>query len=235
MHDHVDHGASLAVQVADRLRQALSEGRWPVGTRIPSEKQLAESFGVSRNTAREALRSLTVSGLLEPRVGDGTYVRSVSELEGAFARSVLAAEAYEVFEVRSMLEEHGARLAAVNGTNDQLHAVREALDARDTSTDLRDFIDNDIRFHRLILEAAGNHILGELHRSLTGIDAHLRDYACSAGSVEEFVKDNSPLIDTHRELLNALVDRDPQRAKHLAGEIVREGGKAVITRIAGER
>src|SRR5262249_42622752 len=74
-------GTTLSAQVAEQVVSLITSGAWPVGTRIPPENTLVGRLGVSRNTIREALRSLVHSGMLEARPGDGTYVRTPSELQ----------------------------------------------------------------------------------------------------------------------------------------------------------
>lgn len=72
--------------VVDRMSQLIRDGQWPMGTRIPSEPELVELFGVGRNTIREAVRALEHAGLLAPRRGDGTYVCGRNPLAGAISR-----------------------------------------------------------------------------------------------------------------------------------------------------
>ena len=76
---------SLADAAANSIRTEIAAGRWPIGSRIPIEPQLAQLLGVSRGTVREAVKTLVSRGLLEVRQGSGTYVRS-----GRLALSVLA-------------------------------------------------------------------------------------------------------------------------------------------------
>jgi len=79
--------SGLVDQVIDQLRQAIADGEWPVGQRIPAEPELVAALGVGRNTVREAVRALSHAGLLEVRQGDGTFVRATSELSGALRRA----------------------------------------------------------------------------------------------------------------------------------------------------
>ena len=67
---------SLVDIAVEAIGDRLAEGVWPVGSRIPTEPELAELLGISRNTVREAVRVLLFAGLLEVRQGDGTYVRA---------------------------------------------------------------------------------------------------------------------------------------------------------------
>src|ERR1700680_1990412 len=104
---------TLSTQVARQLEDLITSGAWPVGTRIPAENDLVGQLGVSRNTVREALRSLAHSGMIEARAGDGTYVRALSELELPLVRRASRAKLDDAVEVRGLLEQQAARLAAL--------------------------------------------------------------------------------------------------------------------------
>jgi len=79
---------SLCDEVIARLREQIASGAWPVGERIPPESELIGRLQVGRGTVREAIKALAHSGLLEVRQGDGTYVKSRSELAGALRRQM---------------------------------------------------------------------------------------------------------------------------------------------------
>ncbi len=78
--------AGLSDQVIAELRNQITSGEWPVGSRIPTEPELVEQLGVARNTVREAVRALAHNGLLDIRQGSGTYVAATSELAGVMHR-----------------------------------------------------------------------------------------------------------------------------------------------------
>jgi DNA-binding FadR family transcriptional regulator len=161
--------STLAAQVADQLREQLAFGRWPVGTRIPGEQELAEMLQVSRNTIREALRALIHLGLLEARVGDGTYVRVTSELEAVLLRRTATARAADVLELRAVLEEHAAGLAAERRTEADTVRLRELLVAARESNhsgSMTQVAAADGAFHLAIVRAAGNELLVELYEYL---------------------------------------------------------------------
>src|SRR6478736_2595755 len=124
--------SALADQVIDQLRNEITSGAWPVGSRIPTEPELVEQLGVARNTVREAIRALAHNGLLDIRQGSGTYVVAASELAGVMHRRFADADPRHVAELRSTLESSAARLAALRRTErdlkqlDTLMARREA-------------------------------------------------------------------------------------------------------------
>src|SRR6266545_2897175 len=75
----------LVEQAIDRLREQVTSGAWPVGTRLPSEAALAAELGVGRSTIREAIRALASTGMVESRQGAGTFVRAAAAAEAALA------------------------------------------------------------------------------------------------------------------------------------------------------
>src|SRR3954454_19340021 len=96
----VPRSGTLADQVIARLRAEITSGAWPVGSRIPTEPELVDEFGVARNTVREAIRALAHNGLLDIRQASGTYVVATSELAGVMQRRFTNAEPLHIAELR---------------------------------------------------------------------------------------------------------------------------------------
>ncbi len=199
--------AGLVDQVIEQLRDAVRQGEWPIGTRIPTEPELVATLGVGRNTVREAVRALSHSGLLEVRQGDGTYVRATSEVSGAIRR-LCGTELREALQVRRMLEVEGARLAATGRTEDELVRLRELHDQRDAAqreARFDDFVRADAEFHLTVVQCAHNALLTELYRGLTEVVT-----ASVAATTHEELGPAERI--EHRGILNAIADRDPVRA-----------------------
>ncbi|EOD70066.1 FadR/GntR family transcriptional regulator [Amycolatopsis vancoresmycina] len=201
--------AGLVDQVIEQLRTAVTQGEWPIGDRIPTEAELVEQLGVGRNTVREAVRALAHTGLLEVRQGDGTYVRATSEVSGAIRR-LCGSELREVLQVRRTLEVEGARLAAVERTEDEVAELRALLARRET--DLRagrweDFARTDAEFHCAVVRAGHNTLLTELYRGLTEV---ITASVAATSSITPGA-DHVPEIG-HEGLAEAIADCDPDRA-----------------------
>jgi DNA-binding FadR family transcriptional regulator len=201
--------AGLVDQVIEQLRTAVAQGEWPLGERIPTELELGEQLGVGRNTIREAVRALAHSGLLEVRQGDGTYVRATSEVSGAIRR-LCGSELREVLQVRRTLEVEGARLAAVERTQEDVAGLWALLARREA--ELRDgrwedFARTDAEFHCAVVRAGHNGLLTELYRGLTEVItasvAATSSITPGAGHVPEI---------GHEGLAHAIAERDPDRA-----------------------
>jgi DNA-binding FadR family transcriptional regulator len=220
--DLIHHNVPLSTQIAEQLRERIAGGEYPVGSRLPTEVELTRQLGVSRNSVREATRSLVHSGLLTARAGDGTYVQSDSELAPALSRRVGRCRNDDVAEVRSLLERAGARHAAERADEEEIRSIREALEARDASEDVAGYVANDIRFHRAIAAASGNTLLAELYRGLDDIEAHIARVTPSGERFGIHLGESRTLDDTHHRLLAAIEARDPKRAERIAGELVAE-------------
>lgn len=159
----------LIDQVIEQLREQITTGRWPVGSRIPTESELAQLTATSRNTVREAVQSLVHAGLLERRQGSGTYVLASSELAGAVSRRVAGARHRDVLEVRRTLEAGIARLAAARRTEEDIVRLRALLAARveaRASGDIDGLVGVDVELHRAIAQATHNPVLTELYENL---------------------------------------------------------------------
>lgn len=171
---------SLVDLAVDQLKAHISAGHWPLGSRIPTEPELVEQLGISRNTVREAVRVLCVTGMLEVRQGDGSYVRSAVDATPAL-RELNRASLREHLEVRALLEAEAARLAAQRRTEADLQELTRALQQRGdheqdkTTHGLDAFIEGDLAFHRGIARVARNDALYEIYEFLCqNIRVHLR-------------------------------------------------------------
>ncbi len=154
----------LVEQATARLREQISSGEWPVGTRLPGESTLAATLGVGRSTVREALRALAGAGLVQSRQGSGVFV--IATVPPRDWRDTLRRAAIgDIYEVRMLLEVQAVRLAAVRRTADEVVAMRAALAARRraaASADDAAFVDADIALHAVVVAAAGNPVLDGL-------------------------------------------------------------------------
>ncbi|GAB3565962.1 FadR/GntR family transcriptional regulator [Spelaeicoccus albus] len=214
---------TLSAQVAGQLRELIAAGEWAVGRKIPTEQALTESLHVSRNTVREAIRSLVHSGLLQARPGDGTYVLATSELEVAIRRRLDTAKSDDVFEVRMLLEQRAARLAAQNATPDDLAAIRACLTDRDAALAARDdaaFFAADAAFHRAVVRAGHNELLAELHGHLAQVADSLDIALLAPSGLQHYLDDIDGVNSRHDALFAAIEDRNAALAESVTGAIV---------------
>ncbi|MEU3921403.1 FadR/GntR family transcriptional regulator [Streptomyces sp. NPDC002659] len=168
--------SALSDQVIAQLRNQITSGEWPVGSRIPTEPELVEQLGVARNTVREAVRALAHNGLLDIRQGSGTYVVATSELAGVMHRRFADADPRHIAELRSTLESSAARLAAQRRTAKDLKQLDTLLVRREeawASGDAERFVAADATFHLAVVAASHNEVLSELYADLGDL---LRDW-----------------------------------------------------------
>lgn len=159
----------LIEHVTTVLREQVTNGTWPVGTRIPTEPKLVDLTGTGRNTVREGVQSLVHAGLLERRQGSGTYVIAANELGVAVGRRMASARHRDVLEVRRTLEVGAARLAAARRTPADVERLERLLGQRNAARlagDLDGTADGDIALHRAIASASANPVLIELYEHL---------------------------------------------------------------------
>jgi len=200
--------STLVEGVISRLEELICSGEWPVGFRIPAEPELVRALGVSRNTVREAVRALVHAGLLDPRPGDGTYVRADTGLDAALGRAARRWGAIDALEVRTMLERDAARLAARRRDDADVAAIETALKRVAEAGDDRAFVEADAAFHEAVVAAAHNTVLTELYAHLA---APLRE------SVTEALRADSNAHDpSHATLARAISAGDAAAAERAA-------------------
>ncbi|MFE0653325.1 FadR/GntR family transcriptional regulator [Streptomyces sp. NPDC059534] len=200
--------SGLSDQVIAELRNQITSGEWPVGSRIPTEPELVEQLGVARNTVREAVRALAHNGLLDIRQGSGTYVIATSELAGVMHRRFAGSDPRHVAELRSTLESAAARFAAERRTERDLKQLDALLGRREEaweSGDAERFVAVDAAFHHAVVAASGNEVLTELYADLGDL---LRDWL--RGDVGRVLLPGNHM--DHARLVDAIREGDAERA-----------------------
>jgi GntR family hexuronate regulon transcriptional repressor len=197
-------------QVADSIMASIKSGDFKPGARLPSERDLAVSFKVSRPTVREAMIALEIQGMVESRHGSGIYVTEHAPAQtGA---DDLDIGAFELTEARRLFEGEAAALAATSITDEQLAEI-EAIIADMVKENNRKQTGEmaDRRFHVAIARATRNTAITSVIESLWDIRyksplcRHMLDRARSVGV--------QPRIGEHRRILAALKKRDPKAAR----------------------
>lgn len=163
-------------EVAAQLKQSILSGLFKPGNKLPSERELAEQFQVSRIAVREAIRFLENTGFVSTRhgVNGGTFVTDLNfeYLSNAFIDLFLADKINvpELVDTRVLIEPEIARLAAKNLNKRQARLLKEALDAEEMPINS---VDEDLEIktsvHYILAEACGNHFFEALERSLMAL------------------------------------------------------------------
>ena len=198
-------------EVASQIHRLIADGRLKPGDRLPPERDLADMFGVSRTSVRDAIRVLEMRGLVEPRHGEGTVVRQipidaiVSPLADALAASKdLAAD---LFDMRKILEPPLARAAAVRATSEDIGALEEILArqaARIAASEVA--IAEDDAFHYRIATAAKNQVV------LRVVDVIMDLLRESRARSLQGPGRAQKSLEGHRRILAAIRGRDPEAA-----------------------
>jgi GntR family transcriptional repressor for pyruvate dehydrogenase complex len=210
--------------VAHELLVLLLSGRFRAGDRLPPERQLAADFGVSRPTIRQALGVLASHGLVESRIGSGTFVVGLPTAEG---EAGAAGEALaDVMESRLVFEVGTARLAArrVQRGGEDLELVRAIVEALERTVDRESFpVEIDVAFHRAIVQLTGNEQLVELVAPCWQTFAQ----AVSAAALSSWTRDDTARTAAqHRAVFEAIRVGDAELAgfameRHLRAELAR--------------
>jgi GntR family transcriptional repressor for pyruvate dehydrogenase complex len=216
---------TVSNEVARRLLSYLLAGDIKPGERMPSERKLAEALGVGRSVVREALKSLTLLGLVDVRQGDGTYLRGTESelLPRSIEWGLLLGQkrTNDLVEARRYLEEILAGLAAVRRTELDLATLHEFLaEMRAASDDPERFVAADIAFHLAVTHAARNETLGGV---INGIRSLLQVWI---SRVMHSSDSYAPSVAEHEAVLAALEagDADGARAAmraHMEGAFLR--------------
>ena len=169
----------IAEEIADRIRRLLLDGTFEAGRPLPSERDLAERFDVSRGSIRDALRMLETIGLLETRHGQGTFPceLDVARLVAPLA-SVLTYRhdlQNELMDVRRMFEPAVARAAAARATDEDLADLQRILDAQRRKLEAgQTAIVEDTAFHAALARATRNRVVVSIMETLNDLLAESR-------------------------------------------------------------
>ena len=201
---------SLSKQVSDQLEEMISNGSYNVGDKIPTEPELMKMFSVSRNTIREAIQSLTWTGLLTVRQGDGTYVNSTNRFNANMEQKYQQASLEDVCEARNCIEVTIAHLAAKRRTQEDIDTLTELLLRRKSlTTDIKENTRADIDFHIAIAHACHNQILTAMYDSII---CYMENQITEKTLNTAYSNDEIDLL--HEQLYQAIVDGSSKDAAH---------------------
>jgi GntR family transcriptional repressor for pyruvate dehydrogenase complex len=209
--DPVFH-TTITDQIIKRIINLIVEGNLNPGDRLPSEHELLEKLGCGRSSLREALRTLSLIGLLEPRRGSGTFVtKSFSNfLADQIEWSTVLGDTdlLELIEVRQALEVKAASLAAQRASEQDIHRLWRVLEQLGSlsGTDYENWLDTDIKFHMELAKTSGNKVL---YRIMSGLDHLMRRF------ISETQRSSLPLestIQEHKAILLGIQAQNPEKA-----------------------
>lgn len=196
-------------RLADAIAAEIAAGKYKVGDRLPTERELAEMFGVSRPTLREALIALEMLGMIEARHGLGIYVTRTQPPIAASAYD-LEIGAFELIEARRLFEGETCALAAATIDEAQIAELERLLDLMADEDELKGE-DADKAFHMVIAQATGNGAMIATVENLW----ELRNRSPLARNILSRARGTglTPRIVEHRRVLDALKAHDPAAAR----------------------
>ncbi|MCL5022569.1 MAG: FadR family transcriptional regulator [Nitrospirae bacterium] len=198
--------------IVKQIRTLIEKGRLKKGDQLPPERELSETFKVSRATVREAVRTLDSMRLVESRQGDGTYVLASSE--EALVQPLAAALLHEkddladIFSIRKIIEPVIAQRAAEHATSEETKELEEILGQQGKDLSLGvNIVETDSAFHRSLARMARNRVMERLLLAIVDLLAQTREgYLQNEERAERSLRG-------HREILSAIKRGDGSAAK----------------------
>ena len=201
----------LYMKVAEQLKNLIDNEVIKPGERFPSERELAEKLGVSRPTIREAMIALELSGVIEIRTGSGIYVtEQKAKLEPELKDKGIGP--FEILEIRYIIEAEACALAAARISDEQIEALRKVVEDMEEEQKLPNASEKaDQQFHSIIAQACQNSAISSVVDWLWD----LRNESALSTAFLERIRDEGvhPSIDEHRNILRALEQRNPEKAR----------------------
>lgn len=196
-------------EIAAEMRDAINKGQFKRFERLPASRQMAADLGVARNTLRDALYQLEREGILETRAGSGTYVRDAPADEVPAA--VEEATPLELIDARFALEPHICRLCVLHGRREDIDTLEKLCQRMEAAVgDSAEFGEADTEFHRTLARTTRNNLLIWLIGQINAVRAldewtRMRQLTLDGNTISQY---NTQ----HREILNAIRAREPERA-----------------------
>ncbi len=207
---HASDSRRVYQQIADQVLQLIRAGEFAVNSRLPSERDLAEQFKVSRPSVREALIALEVMGFVQIKMGSGVYVCKPNARKQPAPVKEFAP--FELIQARALIEAEIAAQAAMNRTDAHLQELEQRLQDMSTrSAQQKNPLAADREFHAVLARATGNQVLASLVEQLFDarmgvLFSRLANYFDTQATWEQAIKE-------HRAVLRAVKAQDPERAR----------------------
>jgi len=197
-------------KIADLLLDMINKDGYEVGARLPAERDLAERFGVSRPTIREAVIALEIAKRIEVKKGSGVYVLGPDKNGGMTPE--LDIGPFELTEARALIEGEMAALAATLITDDEIKQLKIAIEEMSSEGEpTTEGEAADRRFHQIIAGATHNDALSAIVSDLWEIRQSSKITSRTYQKARGYGLNDRQ--DEHRAILAALEARDPQAAR----------------------
>jgi GntR family transcriptional repressor for pyruvate dehydrogenase complex len=208
---------SLADELTDELVERIVDGRYPPGTTLPPEAELAREADISRLTVREAIKTLRAKNLVRVERGRGTFVNPPEEWTAldALVRATVQTATHRtlperLIEARRIVEVGAAELAAERRSGEEIARLEEhvaAMHAAHHARDVDAFVAADLAFHKTVLEAARNGLIAALLDPLSQLLVPARRQTSEIDAIRAHA------LEHHTAILEAIRSGDPQHAR----------------------
>lgn len=208
----------LTEEVIKKMKALMESGELRSGSKLPSERELAEMLGISRPSLRQALKALSVMGILKSQPGQGTFVTDefLAILSEPLHFLMLLKDNLpftELFEARTIIETKMARMAAMRASEEDLRIMEQSLGGMKENLDSpKRFVEHEIRFHQAIIDATGNTLLSTVMGILYKL---LNNYREKAASV---LDDLDEMYECHYKIFEEISKSDPEGAERAADQ-----------------
>jgi GntR family transcriptional regulator, transcriptional repressor for pyruvate dehydrogenase complex len=208
----------LTEEVIKKMKALMESGELRAGSKLPPERELAEMLGISRPSLRQALKALSVMGILKSQPGQGTFVTDefLAILSEPLQFMMLLKENLpftELFEARTILETKMARMAAMRASEEDLRIMEQSLGGMKENLDFpKGFVEHEIRFHQAIIDAAGNTLLSTVMGILYKL---LNDYREKAAAVLDNLDE---MYECHFKIYEEIAKSNPEGAERAADQ-----------------
>jgi GntR family transcriptional regulator, transcriptional repressor for pyruvate dehydrogenase complex len=199
-------------EVVTQVHDLIKEGKFKAGDQLPSERELAETFKVSRTSVREALRSLEAQGLIISRTGMGNFIADlpIESLVAPLAKLLIKEKTAlaDIFELRKLIEPPIAALAADRATKSDIERMKRILDKQCEAVGRGGTgVEADAELHFAIGQATQNQALEKLVSGLMELLSHSREESLQTSDRRR------ASIEAHQEILSAIERHDRRRAQ----------------------
>jgi GntR family transcriptional regulator, transcriptional repressor for pyruvate dehydrogenase complex len=219
------HREAISDQITERILSLIRQRHLQPGDKLPPERDLAASLGVSRATLRESLRSLAIMNVVELKHGSGTYVTSLEPTllveNFALVFSLTHNSFLQLIEARKVIEPGATALAAEHSSDEEIahleHILKRSRDCLQSNPE--GFPELDIEFHVKIAEYSSNALLSRIMQALTrmSIASSQRTASTDIGYSTRRIE---RAIRMHQDILDAIKQRDPELARqHMLGHL----------------
>lgn len=213
---NLEKSEKLYVRIAKEINNAIIEGDFSPGEKLPPERELASKLGTSRASVREALAVLEILGIVEIKVGNGSFIKKARENFNLELKRIQQSSPFELIEARYLIESIIVELAIDRAQQEHIEILKSNInflkDNINNEEKIDDFFNYGVQFHREIALITNNDVLIEIQENLLQEDSHplwkhLNQKALSSKNARLHQ------IEEHEEILQAIIKKDKEKAK----------------------